>query len=148
MTGPAAVRRRLRTLTVLELVNIPLFGWILLVLPDRPVTAPDLLGFAMFALLLVQGAGYWTAKLRQTGRTLPGRAFFRAARVTNPVLLVVALAVTFGTRSWLGAGLTVFAVLEHVNYFHIQLMHDTRADVRRLLSSGLRRSHLSRDLAR
>lgn len=142
-----AVRRRLRTLVALELFNIPLFGWVFLILPDRPVTAPDLLGYAMFALLLVQGAAYWIAKLRQTGRTLPARGLFRAARAINPALLLAALAVTLGTRSWLGAAFTVFAVLEHVNYFHIQLMHDTRADARRLLTRGLRRSRLSRDLA-
>jgi hypothetical protein len=37
-------------------------------------------------------------------------------------------------------------VFEHVNYFHVQLMYDTRADVRRLRASGLRRSHLAADL--
>ncbi|MFI5839814.1 hypothetical protein ACIA8K_08875 [Catenuloplanes sp. NPDC051500] len=141
------IHRRLRTLVALELVNIPLFGWVFLVLPDRAATVPDLVGFAMFALLLVQGAAYWTAKLRQTGRTLPGRAFFRAARLINPALLVVALAFTVIAGSWLGAGFTVFAILEHVNYFHTQLMHDTRADLRRLRTRGLRRSHLARDLA-
>jgi hypothetical protein len=36
-----------------------------------------------------------------------------------------------------------------VNYFHRQLMHDTRADMRRLLSTRrLRRSFLALDLAR
>jgi hypothetical protein len=34
-----------------------------------------------------------------------------------------------------------------VNYFHWQLMHGTRADLRRLLRTGrLQRSHLSADL--
>jgi hypothetical protein len=37
-------------------------------------------------------------------------------------------------------------VLEHVNYFHIQLMHDTSNDVRRLLRRGFRRSSLARNL--
>ncbi|MER7128156.1 hypothetical protein ABT338_04230, partial [Streptosporangium saharense] len=54
-----------------------------------------------------------------------------------------------GTQVWPGPALWVFAVLEHVNYFHVQLMHDTRADLARLVRTRrLRRSHLARDLAR
>ncbi|WP_033342882.1 hypothetical protein [Catenuloplanes japonicus] len=142
------VRRRLRTLATLELINIPLFAWVIFGVLDRPPAVPTLLGFGMFALLLVEGAAYWTAKLRRTGRPLPGLGLFRAARLLNPVLLAATLIVTVGTGAWLGAGLTVFAVLEYVNYFHVQLMHDTRADLHRLFTRGFRRSHLARDLAR
>ncbi len=51
-----------------------------------------------------------------------------------------------GRATLLGVGFALFAGLEHLNYFHIQLMHDTRNDLRRLWSGGLRRSHLARDL--
>jgi hypothetical protein len=50
--------------------------------------------------------------------------------------------------SWVpGLLLYGLAVAEYVNYFHWQLMHDTRADLRRLLRTGrLQRSHLYADL--
>lgn len=80
----------------------------------------------------------------------------RAQRLNEVVLTSAAgaLVVTFlATGSIdqdgvLGASLLVLAVLEHVNYFHVQLMHDTRSDLRRLWrSKRLRKSHLARDLA-
>ena len=45
-----------------------------------------------------------------------------------------------------GLAFAVFAVLEYVNYFHVQLMYDTSADLRHLLTRGFRRAHLARDL--
>ncbi|WP_329018671.1 hypothetical protein OG271_15070 [Micromonospora rifamycinica] len=155
---PQQVGRRLRSLATLELVNIPLqagiwFGWV-----GLPVTVPNLVGFGLVVLLLVQGSGYWTAKtyqLRDPAAILPAERVFRAARAANPVLLTVGLAITGyavltapGSGAWPGLAFTIFAVLEHVNYFHVQLMYDTPADLRRLRSVGLRRSHLARDLRR
>ena len=47
------------------------------------------------------------------------------------------------------AFLVAFAGLEHVNYFHVQLMHDTRADWAYLLRHRrLRRAPLADDLRR
>jgi hypothetical protein len=152
------VDRRLRSLVTMELVNIPLQAGLWFGLVGLPVTGPNLLGFGAFALLLVQGAGYWAAKLHQRrgpGRGLPGERAFRAALAVDPVLLAAALVVTGGAtvtdpgRGTLpGLLFTAFAVLEYVNYFHVQLMYDTRADLRRLRSVGLRRAHLARDLKR
>ncbi len=155
---PRPVARRLRSLAALELVNVPLQAWVWFGLIGLPVRAPNGVGFALFALLLVEGAGYWAAKLRQLrrqARALPAERVFRAARGVNPVLLAAGLAVTGyaavtdpGRGTWPGLGFAAFAVLEHVNYFHVQLMHDTAADLRRLRSVGPRRSHLARDLRR
>ncbi|BCB75397.1 hypothetical protein GCM10022251_77910 [Phytohabitans flavus] len=142
----------------MELVNIPLQAGLWFGLVDLPLTAVNLVGFSVFALLLVQGAGYWAAKLSQLrgrGRGLPGERAFRAALAVNPILLAAALAVTGhatatdpGRDTWPGLAFAAFAVLEHINYFHTQLMHDTFADLRQLRSAGLRRSHLARDLRR
>ena len=78
----------------------------------------------------------------------------RPARLANPVLLTAGLAVTGyavvsdpGRHTWPGLAFAVFAVFEHINYFAVQLMHDTITDLRRLRRVGLRRSHLARDLA-
>ncbi|MEV4892856.1 hypothetical protein AB0K48_26090 [Nonomuraea sp. NPDC055795] len=54
-----------------------------------------------------------------------------------------------GAQVWPGVALWVFALLEDVNFFHLQLMHDTRADLAHLMMTRrLRRSHLALDLAR
>jgi hypothetical protein len=48
-----------------------------------------------------------------------------------------------------GVVLVALAVAEHVNYFYRQLMHDTRADLRRLWRTRrLHPSHLNIDLRR
>ena len=150
--------RRLRSLALGELVNVPLQAWLWFGLLGFPATAANLAGFAAFAVLLPEGAAYWAAKLRQLSSRrsrLPGARWFRAARVANLPLLAAALALTAtaawtrpGRGSWLGLGFALFAVLEHVNYFHLQLMHSTRADLRRLLATGPHRSHLATDLSR
>ncbi|MFI1996234.1 hypothetical protein [Actinoplanes sp. NPDC020271] len=123
---------------------------------DLSRSAANLAGFAAFAVLLLVGAAYWAVKLRQLRRRerhLAHRGAFAAARVLLPVALGAALivataaaVVTPGSSSWPGLAFAVFAVLEYVNYFHVQLMHDNRADLRRLFTTGLRRSHLAHDL--
>ncbi len=150
------VGARLRSLAVLELVNIPLHAWLWFRVVDLPVSAANVAGFVAFAALLVVGAAYWVVKLWQLrrGRTvLPGRRAFAVARWVLPVALFAVLAVGVGAAvrvpgagSWPGLLFGVFAVLEYVNYFHVQLMYDTRADLRRLVTVGLRRAHLAGDL--
>jgi hypothetical protein len=150
------VERRLGSLAALELINVPLQGFVWFGVVGLPPTASNLLGFSLVTLLLLQGAAYWLAKrgqLRRQAQHLPAVAAFRIARLINPVLLGAGLAVTAtavfvapGVATWPGLGFAAFAVLEYVNYYHVQLMHDTVADVRRLRSRGLRPSHLARDL--
>ncbi len=127
------------------------FGWL-----EFPPTPANLAGLAAFALLLLEGAAYWLLKIRQLrshAPQLPGIVVFRVLRIVNLPLIAAALAVTVsaaiispGRGSFLGLGLALFGAIEHINYFYVQLMHDTMADLRRLFSVGLRRSHLARDL--
>ncbi|MEU4379399.1 hypothetical protein [Micromonospora echinofusca] len=156
--GPTreAARRRLRSLAGWELLNVPLQAWLWFRVVDVPLTAANIAGFGSVAALLVVGAAYWALKLRQLrlGRSrLPGLRHFATARAALPVLLVAVLAAcavaavrTPGAQSYPGLAFGIFAVLEYVNYFHVQLMHDNRADLRRLATVGFRRAHLARDL--
>lgn len=156
MTPRYTVFQRIRSLAVLELVNVPLQTGIWFGLVGVPVTVANLVGFGLFALLLVQGAAYWAAKTRQLrahARHPEGLRALRAARAVDPGLLAAGLLFTGfavaagpGWASWPGFGFAAFAVLEYVNYFHVQLMHDTAADLKRLGRVGFRRSHLARDL--
>ncbi|MFI6900594.1 hypothetical protein ACIBKY_05005 [Nonomuraea sp. NPDC050394] len=151
------IRLRLRRLAWLELLNIPLQAVIWFGVVGLPVSAANSLGFALFTLVLLEGAGYWFAKLRQLGTrsgSLPGIGVFAVARRANVAVLMIGLlfivwtAVTDpGAGSWPGLAFGLFAVLEHVNYFHVQLMYDTAEDLRHLRAHGLRRAHLARDLA-
>jgi hypothetical protein len=151
------LHKRLRSLAVLELLNIPLQAILWFGILDFPPTLANVTGFVLCSALLVQGAAYWIAKLRQLREwrdRLPGIRYFAVARPLNVIALVFgvwftgwAVLVQPGSESWLGLGLTLFAVLEYVNYFRVQLMHDTAADLRRLIQRGLRPAHLARDLA-
>ncbi|MEU1692047.1 multidrug transporter [Streptomyces hirsutus] len=161
MTSPtrsrAALATRLRTLAVLELANIFLIGWVVFVSLDAPATAANTAGYLLVTWHLVIGSGYWAVKLRQLRDALPRPPLIAVFRRLRPVCaaglavgLVVIVAAVAGQpgAAWVpGLALYGLALAEYVNYFHRQLMHDTRADWHRLLHSRrLRRSHLSEDL--
>jgi hypothetical protein len=119
-------------------------------------------GLLLVSFLLLQGTLYWHLKLRSVrDRTaLPGWfcPVFRALRASSVAGIALAAAgagvlwrAGVGGPADLGwaAGLLGFAGLEHVNYYHRQLMHDTAADWRYLRRHRrLRRAPLAVDLDR
>lgn len=128
----------------------------------RPIAWPwRAAGLALVSALLLQGALYWHLKLAAmaAGSAMPPwfAALYTTLRRANLVAFAVyatALAVAWSAgvpRVDLGwsAALLGFAVLEHVNYYHWQLMYDSgdafRAAWRR---RGLRRAALAVDLRR
>ncbi len=159
------IRRRLRSLRSLELINVVLVPGALLLLwrGSAESWVARLPALAAVAFLLVQGGLYWQAKgtaVAGGSRFLPAeiRRIYKALKGLNQVLLTL-LAVYLGVLllsgwsdrgdlAW-GVGLTVFAVLEYVNYFHWQLSHDQTSDLRYLLRwRRLRESPLASDLQR
>lgn len=138
------------------MVNVPLFGWIVFFLVGAPVSGANLVGYGLVVLHLVVGAAYWIAKRRQLQEglgELPGVRVFWWLRLGCQVglaggLVVIVVAMAGWWASWVpGLLLYGLAVAEYVNYFHWQLMHDTREDLRRLVRTGrLPRSHLYADL--
>jgi hypothetical protein len=162
------LERRLASLRTLEWCNV---GWlalvVLLLLPaQQEVAIPGqtwqrTLAYLPVAAVLVVGGWYWHRKLQQLrGRrpiddALPvldrlDRALLWGLRVAT-LGVAVSLVASVGTvtdRAW-ATGLVAFAWLEYVNYFRVQLMHDTRSDLRRLWRTRrLRPSWLATDLAR
>ncbi|MFI9595532.1 hypothetical protein [Nonomuraea sp. NPDC052265] len=152
--------RRTRTLAVLEFVNIPLIAGVLTGILGMPLTVANSAGLVLVLLVLAEGGVYWWLKFAQLSSRAPvpaGMAMYRMISRINVGLLVAGAVVVgaglvmggSGAQVWPGAALWVFALLEHVNYFHLQLMHDTRADLGHLVRTGrLRRSHLALDMAR
>jgi len=115
----------------------------------------------LFAAILLQGTLYWHLKLGQVAhdRPLPSwfRALFCAFKWSNltaigamlaGLLLLDRQAVSEADLGW-AAALLAGAALEQVNYYHYQLMYDTReafAYLRR--NRRLRKAALSIDLMR
>jgi hypothetical protein len=139
-----------------ELVNVVWLPVVVFGLLDAPFTLPNLVGYGLTAVLLLEGAAYWLRKARQLrgARARTGWSAFRTLKRLNVVLLAAGLAVVVGGVLLLPAAEAVpglvfaaLAVAEHVNYFHRQLMYDTAADLRWLVRHRrLRRSHLAVDL--
>jgi hypothetical protein len=165
--APQQLEKRLASLRTLEWVNI---AWLAVVLlwwapawQQAPVPAGTwqrTIAFLPVAGLLAAGGWYWHRKVQQLrdGRPL-GDAMpllQRAGQYARRLLtaLTVALAVSWVTatgsaadRAW-ATLLILFAWAEYINYFHVQLMHDTRSDLTRLRRTRrLRRSWLANDLA-
>lgn len=166
---PAEVRaralRRRRYLWTFEAGNavlLPAIAAYLVRSSGARVGLATVSGAVLCGVLLLEGAAYWFLKRRQLrdGRArepLPHRRVFAAVRAVGPTVLAVGalawvsslLSGAAGVDLVVGALLWLLAVAEHVNYHHVQLMHDTRADWRRLRRTRhLRRSFLAADLDR
>lgn len=153
------MQTRLRTLAILELTNVALIGVVVFAVLNAPATWPNVVGFLLVAVHLVVGAAYWLAKLRQLrsgAARPPGIGVFRWCRVlcgvtvgVGAITVIGAVARDPGAGTIPGLLMALFAIAEYVNYFHIQLTHDTAADLRRLVRTGrLHQSHLAVDLRR
>lgn len=116
--------------------------------------------YALAAGLLAVGGWYWHLKMLQIrdGRPMVGNlpTFDRIDRFAPVVLGAVSVGLIGSWLAGLGAtadrgwatGFLLLAWAEYVNYFKVQLMHDTRSDWRRLMRNGRpRRSWLASDLA-
>jgi hypothetical protein len=113
----------------------------------------------LVGLMLLQGAFYWHLKLVsiRSHEPLPAyfRPLYRSFRTADLIALIVmtiwlgVIALRGAARTDLAwaAGILGFAVLEFVNYFGFQLMHDTGADFHYLRRHRrLRRAALATDL--
>ena len=111
--------------------------------------------------LLLQGALYWQVKHNALSASAPLPPYFHRLfngfKASNLVLFggiglgFTAQLVWAGWHTQLAwpLGIFLFAVLEHINYYHYQLMYDTSASVRYVLRNRrLRKAALGVDLRR
>lgn len=118
---------------------------------------------ALFSVsyLLVQGALYWQLKHRALAASarLPryfGRLFsgFKAFNLVLFGGIALGFTLQLMRAGWTiqlawPLGIFIFAVLEHVNYYHYQLMYDTSSSARFVLRNRrLRKAALRVDLGR
>jgi len=161
--APAKLKRRLSGYWKMEAGNVVLLPLVLAMLTGWKLSWVTLITLVPMMGLLVIGAYYWRAKLKQ----LDDRSyrFDRAMRLISiaqaPALIVTLIAGAAVTYAWLTPGpftsgwdqgaatfAAVLAVLEYVNYYHRQLQHfDHGPDFKRLLAgNGLRPSQMAKDL--
>lgn len=108
-------------------------------------------GLLVCIFILIQGQHYWKLKLyRLTDKPFDQEyhiRLFKKAKAINRILILI-IPISFGFQlyldNWtyrpdmlfLGAlAANLFAVLEHVNYYHIQLMIDNYADLSYLIKN-------------
>jgi len=113
---------------------------------------------AMVVYILLQGMLYWQLKLQSTitRQALPAyfQPLYRVFKCSNVVAMAcvaafIALADGGSADLWWSCGLLGFAVLEHINYYHYQLMYDTRGAFDYVRRNGrLRKAALGLDLRR
>ena len=147
----------------MEAGNVLLMPAVLLMVARWNPSWVSILSFVPMMALLVIGAYYWRAKLKQLeDRSYPFDKAMRAISMGQiPALLSTLIAMAAVIYGWSQPGVfnsgwdqgaatfaVILAGLEYVNYYHRQLQHfDHGPDFKRLLSgNGLRPSQMSKDL--
>lgn len=113
--------------------------------------------------ILVQGQYYWKIKyfkLKEQPLSSPKNlSFFKNCKKIN-LIFICAMPLVFVLQMWADNWNSIandllpwaiyanlFAVLEHINYYNIQLMIDNRYDLKYLIfHKKFKKSHLSKDL--
>lgn len=120
-------------------------------------------GLLVCMVILYQGQHYWKLKLyRLTGKYVNQKSsilFFKKSKRLNWLLISLMLPTlliqlylqkwNFGTNEMLYWGIlaNVFALLEHINYYYIQLMIDNTYDIEYLITNKrFKKASLAKDL--
>lgn len=122
--------------------------------------------FFLLEFLLVQGSLYWYSKWKRLKKentsVTPIRVVQRLKKVQKwniiiilvaPFIFVIDLLLWYPSLPIGGLSISgfiyIFAVLEYINYFHIQLSYDNSSDIKYLLKSKkLKQACLSKDFER
>ncbi|OCS82903.1 hypothetical protein [Caryophanon tenue] len=116
--------------------------------------------FILLEVLLVQGSYYWYHQLKsyRKRQRIPlqiVRQLYRFQRINwfimpIPLIIFIIEASSISWQTWwLRFAIYVFALLEYINYFHVQLSYDNVADIRYLCThKQLKRATLQKDFQR
>ncbi|WP_077619483.1 hypothetical protein [Bacillus sinesaloumensis] len=141
---------------ILWIFYIPTFEWS----NQYLTTFPHLYAFCLLEYILLQGSLYWYLKWRRvkagktSAFTTKQLGIFRFFKIGNLVLLVIGIPVlvyqtTFSKGLYWYLFLFGFAIIEHINYYHIRLSYMSGEEIKEFLKQkGFRRSILARELKR
>lgn len=122
--------------------------------------------FFLLEFLLVQGTMYWYAKLKRLRDDKSDRNPIKIFRMLHRlktlnivIILIASIAFAFDFNKWYPSyplgGLSiaffiyVFAILEFINYFYIQISYDNISEIKNLLKSRkLKISSMNKDFKR
>ncbi|WP_397538486.1 general stress protein [Rummeliibacillus pycnus] len=117
--------------------------------------------FIFFELLLFQGAYYWYVRWKRIRTENKVNTPFKIVRIfklfktLNTILLLVTILgfvvdyIKWNNLSPISGFFYIFAILEYINYFYIQLSYDNRIDIEYLLKNKrLKKSPISKDLGK
>lgn len=163
MNHPNIVKRLLylRNMEFINIIILPICLYVVLVSLKIQNWQPYAFSLFIICFILMQGTFYWHLKLQEITKTettsLPNNyqifSFFKIANVVllsiYPILIVfgqIKLLINFQVTVWSNA-IYIFAILEHINYYYYQLMHDNMNDINYLIKhKKIRRSPLFTDL--
>ena len=147
---------RLRQLYLLEFINIsllPCCAWIYALTRGHAIGLNSMVAMVLNGIVLLEGSYFWFSLRRhlKLGNQNSFVNIFKKAKLLNFILLPLAF-IFIMINPFLGAfdkiTTTLFfllAVLEHVNYFEVQLMYDNKNDLKYIRQYGrLKVSKLNR----
>ncbi|WP_010676596.1 hypothetical protein [Bacillus timonensis] len=139
---------------ILWMIYIPTFDWS----NHYLTTFPHIFVFCILEYILLQGSLYWCLKWKQVKQgkssslTDKHLARFRFFKVSNLVLIMIGIPVlvyqtTFSKGLYWYLFLYGFAIIEHINYYHIRLSYMIVEEIKEFIhQKGFRRSILAREL--
>ena len=144
---------RLKYLYSLELINAFFLPFAFLtycyVHNERP-GLNSIVALSLNGIILLEGSYLWFRICQRLTNPKADRSMtiYKTFKITNIGLIIITLTALLtnpfsSSYDKVGAiGFTVLAILEHINYFEIQLMYDNKNDLKYLRQFGLKRSKL------
>lgn len=130
---------RLRQLYIVEFINVfwlPLAFWIMGRVNNQSFGMNSIIAMIFSGILLIEGSYFWfsiSRQLRLKGQYNFIKTFKVLEKLNFSFFILTVITITFnpfsGTFDKIVTTIfTLLAVLEHVNYFEIQLMYDNEND--------------------
>ena len=159
--------RKLFSLWTGELTATVLFAvlWLLFIQQQKwadpyLISFPPIYAFVVLEFILLQGSLYWFLKWKQAKQkkytglpTAQLRMFLLFKKINFVLFLIGALVllyqiITFSVGHYWFTFLYAFAIIEHINYFHIRLSYQTSEELKEFFhQKKFRPSILAKELA-
>jgi len=154
------IKSKLKRLAILEGFNSIFFivvYFIIIKILDTQFTLVVFYPLLCCSIILLQATVYWTICLKRIDTksscicSFRIKYVYRFFRLLNFVLLLMYVLVFFLSQktiveSFIGLGIFVFAVIEHINYFYIRLSYPIVELIVRLKKRMLAKSRIAKEI--